>query len=683
MAIVFNCPHCLEPYRLKDEFGGKQAKCKNPECRQLITIPKAFTIREDGPKLSDAEAEAAALAALNEEAPKEQEHQEQKQPAAPAEKVIPVTCQFCDHKWTEPWSKAGKNTLCPNPECRQRVKVPEPKEEVPTDWRQAKSKLPSMAKQNFEKLEDVQDAGDAKVVSGSSLREADATGVEYEPRPLKQKVMFVLLGLGLVGALGFGGCYFFNRRTTVNEEQLMADARNELTNLQKEWAKAANPSAPSAEEKARMEWVAAEGGLFSAILNLAGAEYALRHDDAKKTKEAHELFGKATNDLRLVATPGQAAIRNVVAAELVFAVLTFGGTEEQAKEQLRIRWEPGSQSRLNERVRNVHEELRITLDLLTGADYEFRISVARRLARELTKRGYANMAADLIPQALFTDAEKNETRAVIALEIYRTDRGSDVPGKIANDLKTQFATAASGNRSRCRPSAVRPPAGSAGLGEAARHHQGRAAAGRRSQRPGEVRFHRFAPDGGQARRRAEDGHATAQARESTQGARAVRGVDGGTRPGARGGAGDRDDREGAEGRAVLAVPPPAPVADRRGEGAARRGEGLRGGSDRRGASRVGEGRGHTAADRREPAGQGRGRVGRVAGTADRGKSGPRVGPVVDRAPEREALAQARRREEGHRRVAATDPPVRARRHRARIAGQVTAKTPEVRGQKTL
>jgi hypothetical protein len=445
MAIVFNCPHCLEPYRLKDEFGGKQAKCKNPECRQLITIPKAFTIREDGPKMSDAEAEAAALAALNEEAPKEQQPQEQQKPQAPAEKVIPVTCQFCDHKWTEPWSKAGKNTLCPNPECRQRVKVPEPKEEVPTDWRQAKSKLPSMAKQNFEKLEDVQDAGDAKVVSGSSLREADATGVEIEPRPLKQKIMIGLTLLGLIAGIAFGIWYLFNRRTTVNEEQLMADARNELTNLQKEWATAKNPKEPTAEEKARMEWVAAESGLYSAILNLAGAEYALRHDDAKKTKEAHELFGKATNDLRLVAAPGQMAMRNVVAAELVFAVLTFGGTEEQAKEQLRIRWEPGGQSRLNERVRTVHEELRITLDLLVPADYEFRISVARRLARELTKRGYAGMAADLIPQALFTDAEKNEVRAVIALEIYRTDRGSDIPGKIANDLKTQFASAVSGN----------------------------------------------------------------------------------------------------------------------------------------------------------------------------------------------------------------------------------------------
>ena len=96
-----------------------------------------------------------------------------------------MTCNFCGHQWTEPMAKAGKNTLCPNPECRQRLRVPEPKEDVPDDWRQQKTKLPSGAKQHFEKLEGVQDAAEAKIVSGEALREADATGIEYEPRSLQ------------------------------------------------------------------------------------------------------------------------------------------------------------------------------------------------------------------------------------------------------------------------------------------------------------------------------------------------------------------------------------------------------------------------------------------------------------------------------------------------------------------
>ena len=175
MAISFNCPHCLEPYRLPDKLGGKQAKCKNPECRQQITIPKAITI-SDEPKMSSEEAEAAALAALNEEAPVAV------QQAAPAEKMIPVVCKFCDHKWTEPLSKAGKNALCPNPECRQRVKVPVPKDEKEGDWR-TKGKVPEGAKPNQPKLEGVQDAAEATYVRAESLVKADATGIEYEPRP--------------------------------------------------------------------------------------------------------------------------------------------------------------------------------------------------------------------------------------------------------------------------------------------------------------------------------------------------------------------------------------------------------------------------------------------------------------------------------------------------------------------
>jgi hypothetical protein len=414
MAIVFDCPHCRHPYRLKDEFAGKRATCKNPDCRQVIVIPQPSTNGALAPDLPPAEVEAAALSALAEEAPNPQQGA-----AAPAEKVIPMACEYCGHKWTEPMAKAGKNVLCPNPECRQRVKVPEPKEDTPDDWRQQKTKLPTLAKGNVEKPADVQDAADAKIVSGEAIRQSGALDEEFEPRPLKQKVMFVLLAVGLVGGLAFGIWYLIRSRDTGQEGKLMAEAREEFKKVAGELAPAQAP-------------------LYSAMLNAAEAEYALRKNTAEDFKKATEAFGKARDDVRR-AQPGPE--RNAVAAELAFTAIAFGGTDEQVKNQTRYRWLPDSDSRtlrVNEKSQTVHEELLRTLQGLQSAEFEFRVGLARRLARELAKKGQAELAANTIQLGLFSDAERDEGRAVIALELYRADKGSAVARTIANELKAKI-----------------------------------------------------------------------------------------------------------------------------------------------------------------------------------------------------------------------------------------------------
>lgn len=290
MAIVFNCPHCQFAYNLPDKLAGKQAKCKNPDCRKVITVP-ALTTDDTRRPPSTAAVEQLALDALADEPPKAED--------APAqEKVIPMTCTYCDHKWTEPWSKAGKNTLCPNPECRQRQKVPEPKEDKPADWRQQKTKLPTGAKQNFEKLEGVVSAGEVRNVSGKAMEDAGLMEDLYEPRSLKP---YILLGLGAVALLAgvvFGIWSLVRSRGEVREEQLIADARKEFD------AKSADLSP-------------AGSGLSSALLYGAAAEYALdktlENRDAKKLKEAQEAFDKARNDVRK-QPPGPE--RHAVAAEL-------------------------------------------------------------------------------------------------------------------------------------------------------------------------------------------------------------------------------------------------------------------------------------------------------------------------------------------------------------------------------
>ncbi|QJW98745.1 hypothetical protein [Frigoriglobus tundricola] len=408
MAIEFDCPHCQQHYRLKDELAGKAATCKG--CRQKIVIPKPVTIPNDrlSPELLAAR-EAEALAALADDAAK----------AETKQRVIDVECGYCGNKWTEPLTRAGKNTLCPNPECRQRIKIPEAKAEETLDWRQTRTKGPSLAKDNqLQKLEGVQDAAEVVNVSHTALKEADATGIELEPRPLKQKVMFALIALGLVGGLVLGVLQLTRSRTEKVEDRLMQEAVAEF---------AKEADALPKDEKP----------LLTAVMHAAAGEHALRHNTKEKFKEAMDQYAKAREALRVGTSPA----RNAACAELALAFLALGGTEQEARDQVRIRWMPEAnlKTRPNERVFTIFEELQKTLDLVAGADPEFRTHLARRLARELTARGQPVVAVELIPVALFSPAEQPEVKAVVALEIYRADKGSGLPRKVADELKSRTA----------------------------------------------------------------------------------------------------------------------------------------------------------------------------------------------------------------------------------------------------
>lgn len=424
MAIEFNCPHCAFAYRLKDELAGKPAKCKS--CGAKITIPHPVTVPAEAPRLSAEELaakEAAAVAALADEpAPAEKD---------PSEQVIPVECQFCTHKWTEPLARAGKNTLCPNPECRQRVKIPEAKSDAPINWQQNRSKLPTLAKQNFEKLEGVQDAGDTQLVSGKALTEAGADGIEYEPRSLKRMAMFGFVILALVGGLVFGVVSLFKTRVETKEDKRMQEAVEEFAKT--------TGALPANEAPAEVQ-------LCSALLSIAAGEHAVRHDDPKKLQEALDHFAKARDTIRK-APPG--AARNAVACELAVSLLVLGGTDQQIRDQQRIRWVPEFtiKPRLNERVFTVHEELRQTLTLVQGIEFECKNHLARRLTRALTKHGQAALAVDLLPLTIFAPNEQDEGKALIALEVLRADRDSPHPHprKVLEELKARGGELMKGN----------------------------------------------------------------------------------------------------------------------------------------------------------------------------------------------------------------------------------------------
>lgn len=465
MAIEFNCPHCATPYRLKDELAGKQAACKNPDCRKVLTIPapKATVPPTSAPPPAKPQAappakphaappakakmglpadakpprrdqtpapkppppkpediEAAALAALA-DAPKEQQT-----PDAP----IPVVCAFCDHKWTEPRDKAGKNVLCPNPECRQRNKVPVPKDEKPKNWRDEDTG-PSLRKELFEKPEDVVTTGASKYVGTKTLDEAGAIDHLYEPVPLKRRVFFALLILTPVVGIGYGVWWLVSSRSHEGEERLVRDAFKDF--------------------KPPAEMPAGEAPLFSALLNTVAGQFELAEQkDAEKEKalkEAHVYFSKARDDIRQAGQKddpkrGGGAVRFAIGGELALAQLGLGGSDEEVTAGTRFRWVPQAAGtrklRVNEKVTDVHTELGRTLQLVLPADFDFRIALTRRLTRELVKKGQVDLAADL-PVMLFAGPEQPEAKAVVALEVWRADKAHPLPKSTAEELKAALA----------------------------------------------------------------------------------------------------------------------------------------------------------------------------------------------------------------------------------------------------
>ncbi|MBY0459580.1 MAG: hypothetical protein K2V38_19860, partial [Gemmataceae bacterium] len=84
--------------------------------------------------------------------------------------------------------------------------MPEPQPDQTPGWRQQQTKLPSLAKQNVQKLEGVVDVAETTQISTKTQKELFEEE-EYEPRSLKQVATLVLLGLGLVAGIGFGLFY--------------------------------------------------------------------------------------------------------------------------------------------------------------------------------------------------------------------------------------------------------------------------------------------------------------------------------------------------------------------------------------------------------------------------------------------------------------------------------------------
>ncbi len=383
MPIEAQCPHCRKPYKFKDEMAGKRVKCAAAGCRQVFEVKV----------LSKEDIEALALAAIG----------ENPDPIAaiPEDlRKVKVTCVACEHVWEEPWAKQGKNVLCP--ECRHRQRVPVEKGEKKMDWRDPKSGLPSLAKQE-EVPEDVWGSSKSNV-SVTALKSAGAIPeIEYEPRPMKFWVKVGLGGLTLALAVSIGVWYFlFHGREAGEQDRLMKEAVGAAAGM-----KDSGLAPPTA--------AAAEAGL----LKTYDGEYLGRGKKDDRLKSAIEQFSAGLAGLD--AAP-KGIERDAALTEWLAAVVALGGDEDQAKARIKIRWEPpGAQARarINEKEYSVIEELQSGFAALQKAtEFDTRLSTFRRIAATLASYKQTGLLPALLGQGFAPD-ELNEVQGYLGLDFFR------------------------------------------------------------------------------------------------------------------------------------------------------------------------------------------------------------------------------------------------------------------------
>lgn len=355
-------------------------------------------------------------------------------------RTVAMTCEVCEHKWAEPASKAGKQTLCP--ECQRRQKIPELRQDQTEDWREKKTNLPSLAKRDEGPLEGVQASTQAKNVSVESMVGAGAIEEELDSLPMSYKFVMYGIPLLLVLALvGVGLSWWMNREPEKQKHQI-AEAIIEFN---------ANPP--------EMQPPAAANTVMRGILELAAGEHELRNiKTPEDLARAHGHLSQARSELSLDRLPPadrRRADRNALLGELALAMIRLGGTPEEVAAQIRFPWLPDTRTTRIVQVKEkgqhtVHEELqRVLNNLRTDSDFDFRIAIARRLVRDLVPRGQTEMARN-IPSLLFTSIEQPEAKCVVALEILRLDPG-------ALPIVSQFAQEVDLARRQPSPDKARQP----------------------------------------------------------------------------------------------------------------------------------------------------------------------------------------------------------------------------------
>jgi hypothetical protein len=345
MSIKFSCPHCQKVLNVKDQFAGKRALC--PGCKKPLTVPAPVA------KPADMEAVAAALLA---DAPA---------PAAPApvQSKLDFTCPFCDEKISVSADLAGKRTPCP--ECKRIVKVPEPEDNKPKDWRQMDTRRPSAARPEPGGVpEGTWGTRDAGTVSAESLIEADAVPQLRQRLTWQQWVRRGLVAVLAVSVVSLGAWIILRSIARYRKDQFLARA-----------LQAANSKSMLGPESA-------------AELHHALGDYYLAENKPEEARNHFRSARAATGEIDGASSNG----RDLALIDILLSQVELGGDRADVEKGTRLKWD----AVLNE-IRQTSQNLRAP---------EARAMALRLLTRKLIGKGQesptrlATQFSEDIPQLL-------------------------------------------------------------------------------------------------------------------------------------------------------------------------------------------------------------------------------------------------------------------------------------------
>ena len=401
MAIQMKCPHCGHAYLLKDSLAGKRVTCAQAACRKVFPVPvpsQASVVPpaaplQPTPSASSLDIEAQALAALADEPPRVAETR------LPPSDTIPVTCEYCSFEFTVSRALIGKNTICP--ECKERFRVPVPKDDTPKDWRQTKDNLPTFAKRDEPKLDGVWDAGGGGVARLDSLKQAGAIG----PTQVKQLAPWmrwsIILGsVSLLGLLSFAVVNYFSTRTIAQQENLMQLALDlhtrQLRQAEQEVTDRGLTGKALDEQLARVRATATPRQL---LLSLSEGEYLSRQDQPTKA-----LLRYREVRSQMLTWP-EPVDRNLLLIELAVLLARLNGTPEEIEAEKRLDWD-----------KVLLKEVRLTVQGLTN-DEEPRKLALSRLTQELASRPEAPQRLLMLARIMFPADRHAEVIARVGLDL--------------------------------------------------------------------------------------------------------------------------------------------------------------------------------------------------------------------------------------------------------------------------